>query len=800
MYKRLILSFTVCLSVGSAQAYEVDLNDTSRVYDLDEVVIVRQPKDQFRLRLQPISSSMYSSFDLKSLGTRDLRELSACVPNFTMPNYGSRVTSAAYIRGIGSRINSPAVGIYVDGMPVMSKSAYNVHYYDLARVDVLRGPQSTLYGLNTEGGLVRLYTTNPMDYQGTDVSVGFGSHSYQNFDLGHYAKVNEHFGYSIAGFYNAQHGFFRNTTLSTRSDKYKEAGGKLKLVFRPNGRWDINFLADYQYVRQNGFPYGELSEDGETALPASNRQGNYRRNIFNTALDIHFQANAFDFTSTSSYQYLKDYMMMDIDYLPQDFMHMQQRQFQNAFTQEFVLKSRRPVGGFWHWTLGGFGGFQWLKTNAPVSFDSDFDNMIGSSIQTAMYNAMLGSMAARFTAMGLSPEMAQARAAAAIQAAGGVSLKADMQTVPGLFHTPVYNLGLYHESNFDITSRLKATLGLRVDYEHVKIDYETSSAINYEASVMGTTIKPAVTSALSDRLHDDYVQLLPKFGLSYVVDQKGSNIYATVSKGYRAGGYNIQMFSDILQTDLQSVRSLRGDVTITHDQDSYDRIAKTITYKPETSWNYEAGTHLNLFNNKVHLDMAAFFMQVRNQQLSVMAGNYGFGRMMINAGKSESCGVEATLSGNSFDNHLTWALSYGYTRAVFKNYDDSLTVNHQKQYISYKDNRVPFVPEHTMSARADYRFDFARGSLHSFTLGANVSAQGKTYWDEANSMKQNFYALLGAHALFDFGPVSLNVWARNITNTRYNTFAVSSSATGSNHWFAQRGNPFQWGADVKVHF
>ena len=113
-----------------------------------------------------------------------------------------------------------------------------------------------------------------------------------------------------------------------------------------------------------------------------------------------------------------------------------------------------------------------------------------------------------------------------------------------------------------------------------------------------------------------------KFGLSYQLDEQGSNVYATVSKGYRAGGYNIQMFSDILQTELNANRqhAMRGDYDVPHTDEDYDRVNQTIAFKPETSWNYEVGTHLNLFDHRLHFDLSAFYMQVRNQQLSVMAG------------------------------------------------------------------------------------------------------------------------------------------------------------------------------------
>ncbi|MBM6993687.1 MAG: TonB-dependent receptor [Prevotella sp.] len=800
--KKLLYAVLVLMTGHTtAQAESYHLNDTSRVHDLDEVFVIRQPKEQYRLRLQPVSSTMLSGQNLGVIGARDLREMSAYVPNFTMPNYGSRYTSAIYVRGIGSRINSPAVGIYVDGMPVVNKSAFNTHTYDLARVDILRGPQGTLYGLNSEAGLVRLYTKNPMDYQGTELSMGIGTHFYRNVQLSHYQKINNKMAFSIAGFYNGQNGFFTNQTLGKKADKYNEAGGRMKFVFRPTARWDINLTADYQHTRQNAFPYGLVGSDGIAEDPTTNLLNNYRRHTFSTALDIHYQARDFDIASTTSYQYLNDRMLMDIDYLPLDFMKMTEQQVGNAITQELTFKSRKPVGGFWRWTAGAFGSVSWLRTNSAVDFGQDMDDFLGTTIRNAMYNAMVSSMAARFIARGMTADVAQSQAEAIIAQAGGVTMTTDMREVPGLFHTPTYNLGLYHESNFDITPRLMATVGVRYDWSRQSISYNTGASIYSLANVMGQQAAVTVTSLLDSRTHENFGQLLPKLGLTYQLSDDGSNIYATVSKGYRAGGYNIQMFSDILSTEIQSNSSQRADYTIPHTQTDYDNINRTIAYKPETSWNYEVGTHLNLFGHKVQLDLGAFYMQIRNQQISKMAGNYGFGRMMTNAGRSTSCGVEATLRGQALDDHLSWQVSYGYTRARFADYSDTLTVGGSTTVVDYKDNHVPFVPEHTLAATTAYRFDFATGSLlRSATVGADVTAQGKTYWDEANTLSQKFYAVLGARLGLDFGQLSVDLWGRNLTSTRYNVFAVSSSATGAKQWFAQRGNPIQVGADVKVKF
>ena len=154
---------------------------------------------------------------------------------------------------------------------------------------------------------------------------------------------------------------------------------------------------------------------------------------------------------------------------------------------------------------------------------------------------------------------------------------------------------------------------------------------------------------------------------------------------------------------------------------------------------------------------------------------------MVNAGKSHSCGLEATLRGKAIDNALDWAMTYAYTRAIFDEYDD------------YKDNYVPFVPQHTLSAMVDWH-------IGKFTIGANMNGQGKIWWDEANTYAQKFYAVAGAHADYDFGPVLVSLWGRNLTNTHYNTFAVASSAVGGTHYFAQRATPIQVGLDVNIHF
>lgn len=576
------------LGIALPISADTALSDSSKVFDIDEVVVVSQPKEVLRLRQQALSSTSLSSSLMKKMGVSDLRDLSRFVPNFVMPNYGSRLSSSVYVRGIGSRVNSPAIGLYLDGIPVMSKSAFNLHNYQLSRVDVLRGPQGTLYGQNTEGGLVKMYSRNPFDYQGTDIRLSYGSKYFRNVEAAHYQKFNQHVALSLAGFYEGQKGFFRNTNTGDRSDQYNEAGGKMLLKTRFDSGWKMDILANYQYVDQNGFPYGKLDlETGKADLPASTFPGTYLRNNLITGLKLGYTGKGYDFTSVSSYQYVKDRMLMDQDYLSADYMHILQEQLQNSFTQELSLKSNKAVGDFWHWTVGGFFSKQWLKTNGPVFFDDAMTAPIGNAIQQQMYTAIHASMVKKMMAQGMPEVAAKAAASAAIEKAGGISMGVSMGA-PGLYHTPQTNLGFYHESNFDITSRLVATLGLRYDYLHTGIHYQSSAYMAMTANMMGQKATYTLRSALDEKTNDDYSQFLPKIGITYRIDDQQSNIYANISKGYRAGGYNIQMFSDILQTELNANRqqALRGDYDVPHTAEDYEKVNQTISYKPEVSWNY----------------------------------------------------------------------------------------------------------------------------------------------------------------------------------------------------------------------
>ncbi len=774
--------------------------DTSRVVDVEEVVLVATPKENTLLRRQPLSSSVLDGDALDAHGITGIKGASAYVPNFFMPDYGSRITSAVYIRGIGSRINTPAVGLYVDNMPYADKSAYNFDFLDVERLDVLRGPQGTLYGRNSMGGLVRVFTRNPFDARGTDVSLGYTTRSdARRASFTTYLHPSSQLAFSLGGFYNGQEGFFKNSYTGKNADDADAAGGRLRAVYRPTGALSFDFQVNYEYSDEAACPYyyegavpGEEEEYEElVGLISQNRQSRYRRSLLGTGLNTEWKAKKFTLTSVTAYQNLNDRLFMDNDFIEADVFSLTQKQRLNTVSEELTFKSLS--GSRWQWVTGAFYQYQQLRTSCPVNF---FDGGID------YINSQMSNMPSWMN----------------------LSLTDDGFQFDGVFETPVTNVALFHQSTLhDVFVRgLSVTAGLRLDYDHrsLALDAATAADVNYNFTMamdgMPMTLSQDFSSNpdMSGRLQSDSWQVLPKVAVQYEFGDRRSNVYVTASKGYRSGGYNIQAYSDLAQTrltgqmigsvkdyglqQLETVMNLPAfsmfpEATQASIQSAYETVSSlqevspdisTLDYKAETSWNYEAGTHLNL-TDALQFDAAVFLMDTRNQQIAHFSSS-SLGRTVSNAGKSRSYGAEVSLRAAMADDRLHVAANYGYTHATFRQYDD------------YTGNRVPYVPEHTANLSAEWTQPFATTAfVRSLTVGADVVGAGRIYWDEANSMSQPFYVTLGAHASVDLPyDITVSVWGKNLTSTHYDTFRYDNMSRR----FAQKGAPCHFGVDLKVHF
>lgn len=764
--------------------------DTTRVIDIEEVIVIATPKENNRLRQQPLSATSFSQGDMRNNSVTSVKSLSGLVPNLFIPDYGSKLTTSVYVRGIGSRINTPAVGLYVDNIPFIDKSAFDFNYSDIERIDVLRGPQGTLYGRNTMGGLIRVFTKSPFSYQGTDISLGAATYNNYKASVNHYHRISDKFAFSAGAFYEHEGGFFENVARNNEKiDKGDEVGGRMRAIWLPKDNLKLDFTVNYEYSNQGGYPYQltSLSETdiyyqdlkGDLGKVAYNNECGYMRHLLNGGLNLEHQADNFILSSVTGFQYLKDEMNLDQDFTRKNVYTMSQRQNSKTISEEIVLKSK--PGRRWQWTTGVSGFYQWLDTEGPVTFHED-------GISSLMENNVNGIFKKIKEEYPMMPDMS-------------LDITDENILIGGNFKSPMLSTGIYHQSTINdiIFEGLSFTAGLRMEYERYWLDYNSNTNINFDfkIAVMPMPFKGLNTSPkVNGNISHDYIQLLPKFALQYDFN-KSNNIYASVSKGYRSGGYNIQMFSEIVQGEMingmiavldeksHGMVSQMGGDKIPHYEFN---IQETTMYKPEYSWNYEIGSHMTMFDGRLQADVAAFYMDTHDQQISRFAAS-GLGRITVNAGKSRSIGGELALKAQITD-AFSLNGNYGYTHATFTDYVVSDEVN-------YNDNYVPFVPQHTFNIGGQYIFRMKSGAwLDNIMLNANYRGAGRVYWTEQNNAYQNLYGTLNGRISLNKGNGQIGIWINNALNTKYQAFYFESMNRG----FAQMGRPMQIGVDLRCRF
>ena len=667
------------------------------------------------------------------------------IPNIFIPDYGSRMTSTIYVRGLGTRIDQPTMGLNIDNVPIICKENYDFNLMDIAKVEMLRGPQSTLFGRNTMAGVMNIYTLSPLNYSGTRALLEYGSHNAYQLGAAHYAKLSRNLGLSVNVLHHATDGEFTNEYNHRKTDWEKQTGGRIKLEWMGDNGLYVSNMFSLTHSRQGGYAY----EQEGTGYIAYNDTCFYRRTSLLDGLTVKRDFGHFSLSSITSYQYLNDNMTLDQDFTVDPYFTLTQERKEHAVTEDIVARSTST--GAYSWLFGTFGFYRHYNMDSPVTFK---DKGISQLIERNRNNVMPSypiSWDTRDFVLGSD------------------------------FKNDTYGVALYHQSSYQLGDFTFAG-GVRLDYEHASLKYHSETHTGYTITTQATGevfSHENIDINERGRISKEFLQLLPKVSLTYLVGgNKTSSLYLSVAKGSKSGGFNTQMFSDVLQQKLMGVMGIGA---------SYD-IDEVVGYKPETAWNYELGGHFECWNHRVKTDISVFYLDCRDRQLTVFPNGTTTGRVMTNAGKTRSIGAEFAIAVNPWRG-TNFNVSYGYTNAKFVKYNDGKA--------DYKDKYVPYSPSHTLFVEALHQFDFSGGSqwLRSLTIGANMRGTGEIYWNEANDVRQPFYCLLGASATLAGDKYSLELWGKNITGTKYNSFYFVSIG----HTFLQRGHGASMGATLRVN-
>jgi outer membrane receptor protein involved in Fe transport len=445
-----ILLQSLCFQGISQQV--IILSDSTEIPELSiSEVEIKASKDNLTLKKMPASVTLLSAKRISENEVRTLADITSITPGFFMPDYGSKLTSPVYIRGIGSRINSPSVGLYVDNVPYFEKASYDFDFFDVERIEILKGPQGTLYGRNAMGGIVNVVTRSPLDYQGNRISLTGGSHGNFGGTAGHYNRIGD-FGYSVSLNYLRRDGYYTNSYLNDKVDRGTSAGFRNRLTWQISDRITIENIASFENSREGGYPYALINDSLMTPEEINyNQPSSYNRSLFSDAIVFDFKGKKMEIQATTAYQYLDDLQEIDQDFTPDSAYFVVQDQQQHMASQEIIVRS--PKENRFGWLFGAYGFVQ--------RFDKQVDVSVYSRNMAMIKN----------------------------------------------YDTFINGAALFHQSTINdlFLKNLSITAGVRLDFEKDILDYRYDIDMAGNLSNIEDTIYPSL----------GYMELLPKVALTY---------------------------------------------------------------------------------------------------------------------------------------------------------------------------------------------------------------------------------------------------------------------------------------------
>lgn len=710
MTKRFLFLFAIFILFQGVSYAQYAMLDKDSVYNTTvrlQEVTVKSSKELHELKSLPAAVTLVAEHKLEENDIFSLKDLSSFIPNLFMPDYGSRLTSPIYIRGIGSKTGSPSVGLYVDGIPYFEKACFDFDFADIQGIEVLRGPQGTLYGRNTMGGIINIHTKSPEYFKGGSIYASYGEYGYTKLGASTYNKLSNKLFFSVNANYNHKDGFFINEGNSKRPDEMDSYNANAKLVYKKSERFKTVLNLTYQGSEQGGYPYGVLNrETMDIASINYDKYSSYNRDIVATSLYNEYKTDNFVLSSSTSYNYYTDHQAIDQDFSPVDLYFVESKQKQHMLSQEISIKSAK--NNAYKWIFGAFGFYQTKKTNTGVEYG---DPLIASLVSKNRF-----------------PE--------------GTT---DYSYIKNN-DTPTHGAALFHQSTYN-TGRFSFSLGIRLDYEKADLDYSHFQTLN------------GAESKVEDKDDNlEFFEALPKASVKYHINENNF-IYSTVAKGYKTGGFN-----------------------------SIFEVPEHISYDPESSWNYELGIKTSMFNNRINMSFTGFYIKWDDQQIAQTVPS-GRGRVQINAGESESKGIEFESS-FLLTKDLELSANYGFTSAKFLEYSDP------KKDKDYSGNYIPYIPRQTLSAGISYKKEINTRVLDAIRFNALYKGFGEHFWDVDNNVKQSFYYTVDGKVSFIKGNMSLEFWGKNLTDSEYIAYHFSSMGKD----FAQYGKPSYGGITLRYKF
>jgi iron complex outermembrane receptor protein len=694
---------------------------------LEEVIVTARRREE-DLQSVPIAISAFTSDELHMLQAEDLSGLQGTVPNMNLvQGRGSATSANIYIRGIGQpdalQTFDPGVGVYLDDVYIARIQGALFNLYDVQRVEVLRGPQGTLYGKNTPAGAIRLVSKTPPQETTGQFEMQGGNYDYftgKGYLGGH---ITDTLGASISGIYVTRSGVTEDPATKRDYNDLGTTAGRVILAWDPTDNLDINLAADYTRTHNAlnlGYPEAPLIQLNLATIPATpvvlqpaptkkwdwkvatDFTGNKGQTSddWGTALTVGWKlSDAWLLKSITAYRSLKPDNYIDIDAsiysLGNAFVGVDQDQTSQEFQLLYSSGQLEGVVGLYYFDEH-IKSDQWAEANDFLTFGAipiDFRRTVNDKLTTDSYAA-------------------------------------------------------FAQGTWRFAENWSATVGLRYTDES-KDYFRTTSTYSWV---------PALTGTFEYKDNDSWTAWTPTFAVDYQLTPD-SMLYASATEGFKSGGFNGRANTP----------------------------GETGAYNPEYVWTYEVGSKNTLQGGLLRLNGDVFYSDYTDFQARVSEvvnpndpiPTFSF--PVVNAGAMDIYGAELEALWVPIE-ALNLQAQVGYLRADYRKFTATVAGPDGQPVIQDRSkDHPPFAPAWTVRLAAAYTFGL--GDDGSLTLSTDMLYRAKQWLsvDNRDVLTQDGYSVYNALASWESAGNSWYGYAgvKNIGNKAYKVDAQEFSSVGN---------------------
>jgi iron complex outermembrane recepter protein len=458
-----------------------------------DAVIVNAEKKETNLQAVPSSLTSLSEKNIADYRIWTAEEQTAIIPNLYSANPGDG-RNVSSVRGIVSASYDPAVTTIIDGVTQFTLDTYIPQLFDVFSIEVLRGPQGTLYGRNAMGGIINITTKQPGNKTKLFAEINAGNYGTQRYTAGIKTPVikNKLF-IGAAGIYSGLSGYYKNDFNNLKFDRQYSAGGNYYLKYLISSKWNAAVNVKHlSGVNRGAFPLASSPQEAFSNPYMVNQDALSKMidKTFNGSFSLNYTGNYFNFSSQSAYQSNYRYytVPLDGDFSPIDGITIinnygKKRNKVKVLTQEFKITSPATLNSKWQWLAGAYFFYQKSPAKQATHFGKDA--------------LLVGSPDIDYSIINTSRIINKGAAA-------------------------------YGQVIYTLTEKLTIKIGLRYDYQHSK------------ASVLGeykpdASPVPVFQTQPDTSANTSFSAVSPAVSIMYQL-QKNNTLYALYSRGFRSGG------------------------------------------------------------------------------------------------------------------------------------------------------------------------------------------------------------------------------------------------------------------------